>query len=83
MRPIEVVAWTEALGVGQKELPWALASRVRLIEDLHSEITRLRVGLSSAPDEDMLASISSASRAIGAAGDRLTEALSDLRRGEP
>jgi hypothetical protein len=82
MRAVEVVAWTEALGVGQKELPWALSSRVRQIEELHAEITKLRVGLSEAPDEDMLASMSGASRAIGAAGDRLTEALADLRHGE-
>jgi hypothetical protein len=61
VRPIDMVAWAEALGVGELELPWALSSRVRLVEELH-------------------ASISSASRALGAAGDRLTDALSDMRR---
>ena len=79
MRPIDMVAWAEALGVGERELPWALSSRVRLVEELHAELTKLRVGLSDAPDEGMLASISSASRALGAAGDRLTDALSDMR----
>ena len=80
MRPIDMVAWEEALGVGALELPWALSSRVRLVEELHAELTKLRLGLSAAPDEAMLASISSASRSLGAAGDRLTEALADVRR---
>lgn len=80
MRPGDLAAWTEALGVGARELPWALASRVRTIEDLHADITRLRTGLAEAPDEEMLASISSASRALSVAGDRLNDALSDVRK---
>jgi hypothetical protein len=80
MRPFDVVAWAEALGVGERELPWALASRVRLVEELHAELTKLRVGMAEAPDEGMLASMSSASRTLGAAGDRLTDALADVRR---
>ena len=63
MRPFDIVAWAEALGVGERELPWALASRVRLVEELHAELTKLRVGMAEVPDEGMLASISSASRA--------------------
>lgn len=80
MRPGDVAAWSEALGVGARELPWAIAARVRTIEDLHAEITRLRTGLSEAPDEEMLTSISSASRALSVAGDRLNEALVEVRR---
>ena len=80
MKAPDMVAWSEALGVGIKELPWALASRVRHVEELHAELTKLRMGLGDVPDEDMLASISSASRALGAAGDRLNDALAELRR---
>lgn len=80
MRALDVVAWTETLGVGSKELPWALSARVRHVEELHAELTRLRTALTAAPDEEMLASISSACRALAVAGDRLNEALGDARR---
>jgi hypothetical protein len=80
VHPGDVAAWTHALGVGARELPWAIASRVRTIEDLHAEITRPRTGLAEVPDEEMLASISSASRALSVAGDRLNEALVEVRR---
>ena len=81
MRAGDVVAWAEALGVGTKEVPWALFSRVRQVEELTAELARLRASLRDAPDEDMLASISSASRGLSAAGERLNEALTDVRRG--
>jgi hypothetical protein len=80
MRAGDVVAWSEALGVGIKELAWALAARVRTIEELHAEIIRLKAGLAEVPDEEMLASIGSASRALSVAGDRLSDALADVRK---
>ena len=34
MRAVNTVAWTEILGVGRKELPWALKGKARQFLDL-------------------------------------------------
>ena len=33
MRAIDTVAWTETLGVGRKELPWALKAKARQVAE--------------------------------------------------
>ena len=33
MRAVDTVAWTETLGVGRKELPWALKGKARQLLD--------------------------------------------------
>ncbi len=45
MRAVDTVAWTETLGVGRKELPWALKGKSRQIADLYEEVSRLRAAL--------------------------------------
>lgn len=80
MRSIDTVAWTEALGVGQKELPWALRNKARQIADAHDEVARLRAALAGGPDEELVVMLSSASRSLAEAGLRVSETLSDLNR---
>lgn len=79
MRGIDSSAWSEVLGVGRKELPWALQAQLRRIEDLHADVSRLRAALTDAPDEELVLMLSSASRSLAAAGHRLEETLSDTR----
>lgn len=79
MRRIDSSAWSEVLSVGRKELPWALQAQLRRIEDLHTDVSRLRTALADAPDEELVLMLSSASRSLAAAGHRLEETLSDTR----
>lgn len=79
MRHIDSTAWEEVLGVGRKELPWALQAQLRRVEDLHADVSRLRASLVDAPDEELVLMLSSASRSLAAAGHRIEETLSDSR----
>lgn len=54
MRRIDSTAWEEVLGVGRRELPWALQAQLRRIEDLHADVSRMRASLSDAPDEELV-----------------------------
>lgn len=80
MRPVDVAAWTDVLGVGQRELPWMLRSRIRVVEDAQDEINRIRLGLRGAPDEELVLFLEAACRSLGAAGHRLEEHLDALQR---
>ena len=80
MRGIDVAAWTDLLGVGQKELPWAFKARIRAIEETQQEVNRLRVMLRAAPDEELVLLLDSACRSLAMAGARLEEHASDLAR---
>jgi hypothetical protein len=80
VHPVDTVAWTETLGVGRKELPWALKAKVRQICDLHDDANRLRVALASAPDEELALMLTAACRSLAAAGNRLAETLTDVSR---
>lgn len=80
MRAVDVAAWTDLLGVGEKELPWALKARVRAIEETQQEVNRLRIMLRSAPDEELVLLLEAASRSLATAGTRLEEHVSDLAR---
>lgn len=79
MRHIDAVAWSDVLGVGRKELPWALRSKIRQLEDLHTDVSRLRASLNDAPDEELVLMLTSASRSLAAAGQRLEETCSESR----
>ncbi len=80
MRAIDTVAWTETLGVGRKELPWALQGKARQLADLYEEVSRLRSALASGPDEELVVMLAAASRSLATAGARIAETLSDLKR---
>ena len=80
MRAIDTVAWTETLGVGRKELPWAMQSKARQVADLYEEVSRLRSSLASGPDEELAMMLASASRSLATAGTRIADTLADIRR---
>lgn len=80
MHGVEAAAWADVLGVGQKELPWALQARIRVLEDTQSDVNRVRQGLRDAPDEEFVILLESACRSLAAAGERLASHLTDLRR---
>lgn len=80
MRAIDAVAWTETLGVGRKELPWALRNKARQVADIHDEVSRLRATLATGPDEELAVMLAAASRSLAEAGVRLSETLNDLNR---
>lgn len=80
MVTVDVVAWGEALGVGHREVTWILGARAREVEELIGAVDRLRSELRGAPDEELLILIGSASAALANAGDRINDALGDLRR---
>ncbi len=80
MITVDSVAWGEALGVGPREVTWILGARAREVEELMGAIDRLRSELREAPDEELLILIGSASAALANAGDRINDALNDLRR---
>ena len=82
MRAIDEVAWAEALGVGHREIGWILSARAREVEELIGIVDRLRAELRGAPDEEMLIHIGAASSALAIAGDRIHDALADVRRGD-
>lgn len=79
MRPIDSVAWSEVLGVGRKELTWAIQAQIRKIEDVHTDVSRLRATLNEAPDEELVLMLTSASRSLAAAGQHLEDTLADSR----
>ena len=81
MRAVDTVAWTETLGVGRKELPWALKSKARQLVDAYEEVSRLRAALAAGPDEELVMMLSAASRSLAMAGSRLADTLVDLNRG--
>ena len=80
MRRVDSTAWEEVLGVGRKELTWALQAQLRRIEDLHTDISRMRASLAEAPDEELVLMLQSASRSLAAAGHRIEETISDSSR---
>ena len=80
MRPAEVAAWTDFLGVGEKELPWALKARARVVEETQAEVNRLRLGLRRAPDDELVLMLEAACRSLACAGERLQEYVADLGR---
>lgn len=80
MRAVDTVAWTETLGVGRKELPWALRNKARQIAEVHDDVTRLRTALAAGPDEELVIMLSAASRSLAEAGVRVSETLADLNR---
>ena len=80
MRRVDIVAWTDLLGVGEKELPWALKARVRVVEDTQADVNRLRQGLRAAPDEELVLMLEAACRSLAMAGERLEEHVSDLAK---
>ena len=80
MRAVDTVAWTETLGVGRKELPWALKGKARQLVDLYEEVARLRASLAAGPDEELAIMLSAASNSLAMAGSRLADTLADLNR---
>ncbi len=80
MHGVDIAAWGDTLGVGAKELGWAFQARIRQVEEMHGELNQLRASFSDAPDEELVITLTSACRSLAAAGDRLAETLSDLRR---
>ena len=80
MRAVDTVAWTETLGVGRKELPWALKGKARQLVDLYEEVSRLRATLAAGPDEELAMMLAAASRSLATAGARLADTLADLNR---
>ena len=80
MRAVDTVAWTETLGVGRKELPWALKGKARQLLDCYEEVSRLRAALASGPDEELAMMLSAASGSLAMAGSRLADTLADLNR---
>ncbi|GAA4117802.1 hypothetical protein GCM10022415_16040 [Knoellia locipacati] len=80
MRRVDIAAWTDLLGVGDKELAWALKARIRVVEETHADVNRLRLGLRGAPDEELVLLLEAACRSLGMAGERLEEHVSDLAR---
>jgi hypothetical protein len=80
MHAVDVAAWADILGVGKKELPWAIQARMRVIEDTHGDVNRIRLALRDAPDEDLVIWLEAACRALASAGERLGAHLSDLSK---
>jgi hypothetical protein len=80
VRAIDTVAWTETLGVGRKELPWALKAKARQVADLYEDVNRIRATLAHGPDEELVMMLTAATRSLAAAGTRIAETLGDVNR---
>jgi hypothetical protein len=80
MRIQEALAWGDSLGVEPADLPGALRSELRRLEDLRAELIAAHRRLGEVPDAEVSRSLWRATSALGAAEARVHDAAVAVRR---
>jgi hypothetical protein len=80
MKAVELMAWSEALGVPFLEVPAVLRIRERQVCGLSEEVMKAWGGLREAPDEELLLHLGAAGRVLSQAADQLANTAADAAR---